>query len=428
MKPRTLTLPSGRRVTISSPRRSTIEASNATTLFADALQALEGDVTIEENGETVDALDLALGDFHVVRAVLLKEGLLEEDEVEIACRNCEAKVTLSPCAGLEIAPWEDGELGDEELDTTLPFGEPVEIPTIPLGRVRSASTVTFEPRTVREARPLFEAFAKDPLVVDAAVVEAMGVVALGNEKEPGKIAEALSACPDDSFGAVTDAFLASHYVLRLGCVAICKECGARNDVDAPYEREMDPVGPRPHAAATEGDEGRAFPSMDTFAERASVIGGPMLEETPGGADIELVVDDGTPAVDDGGEPLLGSYVPPYKGDMGIPARPPTVTLYYRTFRAMWDEEGPYDWEDELRETIEHELEHHVYFLRGDDPMDDEERETIRDEARRIVGKKETTRRAITGFGDSMKDFLARTWPLWVIALIALLAMLATQRN
>ena len=104
-----------------------------------------------------------------------------------------------------------------------------------------------------------------------------------------------------------------------------------------------------------------------------------------------------------------------------------VSVYYRTFRAMWNEDGPYDWEDELTETIEHELEHHLSFLRGHDPTDDEERAVIREEALRIVGKREAGRRALQGFGASWADFLRRTWPIWVIALLAVIITLATQR-
>jgi len=368
--------------------------------------------------------------------VATRAGLLEEEEVAVSCRNCSEEIRVKPCAGLEIGPWEHGELGDEELDTTLPFGEPIEIPTIPLGRVRTASTVTFEPRTVGEARPLFRALARPRFDVTAEVVRAMGITALGKERDADRIAEALAACDEPAFGAVTDAFLASHYVLRLGCVAICPSCGARNDVDAPYDREIEPSGERPRPPAGDHDhdhdrdDGEApstFPDFDAFAARAKVLAGPMLAEIPG-APVELLVDEGTPAVDDGGEPLLGSYVPPYEGSMAAPTRPPTVTLYYRTFRAMWDEDGPYDWDAELSETIEHELEHHVFFLRGDDPMDDEERAVIRDEALRIVGKREAGRRAVEGFGASLVDFVKRTWPLWVIALLALAAMLATQRE
>ena len=51
----------------------------------------------------------------------------------------------------------------------------------------------------------------------------------------------------------------------------------------------------------------------------------------------MVIEEGTSAVDDGGDPLLGSYVPPDPGDASMPSRAPLVTIYYRTFRAVWDE-------------------------------------------------------------------------------------------
>jgi ribosomal protein L40E len=249
-----------------------------------------------------------------------------------------------------------------------------------------------------------------------------GIVALGAERDAGRIATALAECDDPAFFAVGDAFLGTHYVARLGAVALCEECGARNDVDAPYERECG--GESERESESEGESQGAFPAFEGFAARARVLAEPRMAEIEG---IELVVEGGTPAVDDGGEPLLGSYVPPHPGDAGTPTQAPVVTVYYRTFRAMWDEDGPYDWDDELAETIEHELEHHVSFLRGDDPTDDEERAVIRDEAMRIVGKREAGRRALQGFGASWGDFLRRTWPIWVLAILALVFTLVTQR-
>jgi len=426
--PRELTLPSGRIVRLRlDPAAAPRTEAPRRERFGDALALFEsGKVTLTaREGARIDVGSLPLGDFHVLRAVATRAGLLPEEEVEITCRNCHAAVRVRPCAGLEIGPWEHGELGDDELDTTLPFGEPIDVPPIPLGRVRTATTVTFAPRTVTEARPLLRALAAEgQVVIDPSFVEGMGLSALGTEKDPAKIARALTECEDGAFDAVAEGFLASHYVLRLGCIALCASCGARNDVDAPYERELEASATRPpradRAAAT------AFPDLDAFAERAKEIAKPLLADVPG-EPVELVVEDGTPAVDDGGEPLLGSYVPPHPGDMASPTRPPVVTVYYRTFLAMWNEDGPYDWDDELTETIEHELEHHLYFLRGDDPMDDEERAVIRDEALRVVGKREASRRAIEGFGASLGDFARRTWPLWILVLAALLATLATQR-
>ncbi len=55
---------------------------------------------------------------------------------------------------------------------------------------------------------------------------------------------------------------------------------------------------------------------------------------------------------------------------------------------MWHEDGPFDWDAELAETIEHELEHHMAYLVGDDPMDEEERDGDRERgARASLGKK-----------------------------------------
>jgi len=435
--PAKLTLPSG---AVVHPRADTSEAKGArepvarakgAPLFSEVEGAIAaGRVAIARDGKPLDVGSLVLRDFHVLRAVLARSGVIAEDEVEITCRNCGAPMSVRPCAALEIGPWVDGELGDPELDVTLPFGEPVDVPPIPLGRVRQARTVTFQDRTVKQARPLFAAAARPQLDVTGAVVRAMGIVALGAERDPQRIATALAECDDQAFSAVGDAYLATHYVTRLGSVVLCAECGARNDVDAPYERESGGGGGSGSERAggsesgSESGSGSAFPGFDELARRAREIARPMMKELP---DVELVVEGGTPAVDDGGEPLLGSYVPPHPGDAGTPTQAPVVTVYYRTFRAMWDEDGPYDWEDELTETIEHELEHHLSFLRGHDPTDDEERAVIRDEALRIVGKREAGRRALQGFGASWADFLRRTWPIWVLALLALLFTLATQR-
>jgi hypothetical protein len=426
--PAKLTLPSGAVVRLSSGTTAAtgpVEREEGAPLFSEVEAAIvAGRVAITRDGKKVDAGALVLRDFHVLRAVLARSGVIAEEEIEIACRNCGAAMRVLPCAALEIGPWIDGELDDPELDATLPFGEPVDVPAIPLGRVRTARNVTFAERTVADARPLFAAAAEERLDVTAGVVRAMGIIALGAERDASRIATALAECDDRAFFAVGDAFLATHYVARLGCVVLCEACGARNDVDAPYERESGGGSGRESESEGASEGGSELPDFDGFAARARELAEPRMAEIEG---IELVVEGGTPAVDDGGEPLLGSYVPPHPGDAGTPTQAPVVTVYYRTFRAMWDEDGPYDWDDELAETIEHELEHHVSYLRGDDPTDDEERAVIRDEAMRIVGKREAGRRALQGFGASWSDFLRRTWPIWVLALLALLFTLVTQR-
>lgn len=430
--PRKLTLPSGTVVLLrlgEAPDRAPLAPLDGAPLFEETLRVLrEGRVRVTKDGVPLDARTMVLRDFHVLRAVLTWAGILHEEEVEIRCRNCDGPIRLRPCAALEIGPWVFGELNDPELDFTLPFGRAIEVPALPLGRVRTATSITFEERTVEQAAPLFAdaaAGTKEDLRIDVPFVRAIGVVAIGGERDPGRIADALAACDDAAFGAVAEAFLATHYPPRLAGVAFCKACGARNDVDAPYERELAPGDvargtPRGHAVP-------GFPDFATFADRAREIARPRLLRSAPEDGIELVIEEGTPAVDDGGEPLLGSYTPSHPGDATTPSRAPVLSLYFRTFRALWDEEGPYEWDDELTETIEHELEHHASFLRGDDPTDDEERALIRDEAVRIVGRREAGRRELAGFGASLRDFAVRTWPLWVIAVVAIALALATDR-
>jgi hypothetical protein len=99
-------------------------------------------------------------------------------------------------------------------------------------------------------------------------------------------------------------------------------------------------------------------------------------------------------------------------------RPTAIRLFYRTFRAVHRDEGPYDLDAEIRETIEHEVDHQTAHLAGHDPVDDEERALIERERERLVGRRELSRRARAGFAASFADFLRRTWPLWVLALAA----------
>lgn len=411
--PSSLTLPSGARVRLAAarPPEAPRARKKGEPLFSEVLSLFDdGTVKLDR-----DVRELPLADFHVLRAVLTKAGFVHEDEIEIPCGNCGKTFAVRPCSALEIGPWVDGELDDPVLDATAPFDEELEILPVPIGKVRVAKTLVLAARSVAKAQPLFEALARDVLDVTPAVVDAMGIVALGDVRDRARIARVLSECDDDAFAAVTDAFLDAYYPMRLGGVAFCPSCKARNDVDAPYEREFAPAsfqGRREEASFG------SLPDFDTFAALAEEIAAPMLAKVPG-EPVELVVDGGTPAVDDGGEPLLGSYVPPHPGDHTSPTRPPTVTIYYRTFKAVEDDDGPYDWEDELRETIEHELEHHVYFLRGHDPMDEEEHAEIDREALRIVGRRETVRRAAATFTDSLRDFARRTWPLWIVAIVAL---------
>ncbi len=424
--PRTLTLPSGQRVTLRA-RTASAEPSRRgedAPLFSEVLALFDdGIVELTRERAPVDVRDLPLADFHVVRAFLTKAGLVHEEEVELDCHNCGELLTSHPCRGLETGPWEDGELDDPELDRTEPFGAPLPIRTVELGRVREAKDVTLAARTVRDVLPLWTALAHDPVVIDEDLVTALGVVQLGPLRDASRIAKAFADA--DVLSAVGETFLAAHYPLRLGADVFCTKCKARNTVDAPAEREIATDETSEEEEATEEDL-PPLPPLEEFVELAHRIAEPLIAEIPGER-VQLIVEDGTPAVDDGGEPLLGSYVPPPAPGSLAPVQPPTVTIYFQTFARIEREEGRYDWEDELRETIEHELEHHVYHLRGDDPMDAAEHEEIDREVARIVGRGESTRRTLAVFGHSIPDFVRRTWPLFVVAAAALALSLAQGR-
>jgi hypothetical protein len=335
---------------------------------------------------------------------------VHEEVLAIRCVNCESELSVAPCALLEIGPYKDGELGDDELDRTLPFGEAIEL--------AGDRTVTLEAVTLARARPFHAALgasAAELPPITAELAGAMGVTALGEEKDAVKVAAALADLPDDTWADFAEAWLRAHYPERLFGIALCPDCGAANPVDAPYERELEP---EPPPAPGEEEDEEAFPDGETFATRCKEIF-ELLEDSIPGDRVMLVIEEGPADCDDGGTPLMGSYLPPDPGGGTSPAKPATVTIYARTFRAMWDEDGSYDWEAEIHETIAHELEHHVNHLTGDDPMDEEERREIADEAARVVGKKELARKEVRALGAGLGDFVRRTWVLWVVLVLAM---------
>jgi hypothetical protein len=133
--------------------------------------------------------------------------------------------------------------------------------------------------------------------------------------------------------------------------------------------------------------------------------------------IDLFIDGGVPACDEGGEPLLGSYTPgTTELDAGIP-QPPEIRLYYRSFKAEVFADPSFDLDREIRETIDHEITHHLHFLAGSDPLDDEEQEQIADEQVRLVGRSESIRRARRGLAGELAGFLRVTWPVWLVLLL-----------
>ncbi|HEY1958126.1 MAG TPA: metallopeptidase family protein [Polyangiaceae bacterium] len=399
-------LPGGRVVRLrTKPKPKPRKASTPSDLFGGA-RALFAEILDFDPGT------LSLAEFHALRAIATHERWLEEEEIEIECRNCDAPMRVRPCAAMPIAPFSDAELDDEELDATLDLEAAHDVPK--LGAVRLA------PRTAAEAAPLHRALARATFDVTAEVVRAMGVVAIGEKRDPRAIARVLQRCDDRAFAAIERLFLDAHYPPRLFGLAVCESCGTRNDVDAPYDREFAPA---------EDDAPRAdepLPTFDAFDALAKRIAEPLLAEAPG-PPVQLVIEGGVPACDDGGEPLLGSYVPAQEADARNPANPGEITLYYRTFAAMWKEDGPYDLEAEVTETIEHELEHHAASLVGHDPKDEEERDEIAREARRVIGRKAVVRASAGAFAGDLREFWRRTWIVWILVLIAAAIAVMAQK-
>ncbi len=200
----------------------------------------------------------------------------------------------------------------------------------------------------------------------------------------------------------------------------CPSCGARNTVLAPDRSLFDRV-----ASPQDGDEGEAegegFPSVQEFeaeAERArrSVYAARHVRN------VDLFVDAGVPACDDGGEPLLGMYEPPFADPHGA-SRPPTITLFYRAFQSEFRRDPTFDVAHEIFVTIDHEVEHHLFFLSGHDPMDEEERAEIVREKARVVGKRERGRRGAREAVGDLVGFAKIAWPI-----AAVLAALTLLRN
>jgi hypothetical protein len=430
--PHRVHLPSGRSVALEVrgdvERRGPRARAKGAPLFSELLELLSADVALVDGGATVDPTTLPLRDFHVLRAIATRLGWLAEEAVDIACRNCGAAFSVSPCASLELGPFVHGELHDEELDATLDLSVPHAIPTIRLPSGGSASEATLGDVTVGEAAPMHRALRRRRLAIGDRFVRAMGLVSLGSEREPRRIADALSRCSEAAWDGIGDLFLQAHYLPRLCAVTFCPKCGARNDVDAPYLREFEPSA-QPRESFESGESNDAtFPDFDRFDEHARALFARATGDDDGAQSrqpvaVRLVVDGRIPACDDGGEPLLGAYVPP-GGDPNAPVGAAEITVYYRTFRAMWAEEGAYDWKAELSETIEHELEHHAGWLVGHDPMDEAEHQEIARERVRRAGRTQVVRGELAALGADFGGFLARTWPIWLIVAIVAFAIIA----
>lgn len=434
-------LPSGRVVAVSwdAARAATVDAASTPTTIRAALALLRvpGVVTFCEPGSTSAAEvepgsasrpvndgtplaldDLPLGDGHVLVALLLHEGIGREEEAEFSCDNCEAPFRAAPSRLFEPAPFYDGELADPEIDAPFDFTRDHSVPAIPLpATTRRARTVRFAPRTIGEAAGLLRATERRRLDLTPAVVTAMGVVALGDQRRASTLAAALTEASEASWDAVVSLWLDAHYPQRLMAVHRCASCGARNDLDVPLLRELDRGAGAEGGAVRRRAGAGAFPDLDEFERRVREAA-ERVYASRRVRNVDLFVDAGVPLCDEGGEPLLGCYTPPgTDGDLGVP-QAPEVRIFYRSFAAEHERDPEFDVDAEIEETLDHEITHHLHHLAGDDPLDDEERAEIDRERARIVGHREAQRRALRSTLADLRGFVRTTWPIWVLALVA----------
>jgi hypothetical protein len=415
--PERVHLPSGRVVRLSS--RAATQAAQSVAAerssappdgFSRALVILgAAGVLSDDDGQPVDLLAFVLRDAHVLRALFIRAGLIDEEVGTYSCQNCGAPFDASPSRLLEIAPFVDGELNDAELDAPFAFAQMHRIPALRVGRT-VARTVRLAPRTVQESLALWRAANSDVLRVTPALVASMGVCAIGRERRSSAIAGALAHARAEPWRAIVDLFHAAHYPARLVAVHRCAECGARNDLDVPLLRELT------REPLSDSLPRGVFPDLDAFERRVREISASVYRAR-GVQNIDLFIDAGVAACDEGGEPLLGSYTPGTTESEGGIAHPPEIRLYYRTFEAEARADPRFDPEREIRDTIDHEITHHLHFLAGSDPLDDEERGEIAQEQARIVGRSESLRRGRRGIARDLAEFLRVTWPLWLLLLL-----------
>jgi hypothetical protein len=401
-----LHLPSGARV---EPGAQVAPAEVGRGLFAEDIAAFRGRL-FAANGQAIGIEDLSLADFHTLRALLRRLGHIAERETVVDCDNCDRRFDVRACDTLELGPYRDGELDDDELDATFDFSARHEVPG--LGAVRLA------PLTVARARPLHEALARPRWRMTSRSVTAMGIVELAGESDARRIARRLSSATEEEFDALCELFERAHYPARLVTPHPCPECGVVVWVAVPlwreFSSELPPDAERPRAT---GD----FMSVDDFERLVRDEAESAYAELRV-AQVDLVVVEGPAEHDDAGEPLLGCYEP--ADPDALPPRPHEIRIFYRTFANVWADDGPYDVRSELRDTLLHELEHHLAHLAGSDAVDEDEHAEIDRDVARRVGRKEVLSRALRGTVGDFAEFVRRTWLLWLAVLIATLLALA----
>ena len=84
----------------------------------------------------------------------------------------------------------------------------------------------------------------------------------------------------------------------------------------------------------------------------------------------------------------------------------SVVLFYGSFRALYADKPETSWERRIRNTIKHELRHHMESLAGDEQLAREER---RERSRRAQGRPAKNRPETTPFSSMLRRI--RRWLL-----------------
>lgn len=388
-------------------------------LFGRAVRALLAPGALERRDGTAwtplsrDAvLALAMRDFHALRDLLLRAGAIApEPDDDGECRNCDAPLAFDP------RTLDPADLETQHQGAPPPPTGPLALPgAVRLPRGQVATEAVIEPVTLGEALPLLRALARhEPYRVTPRLLAAMGVRSLGALEKPALLARVLSRADAATWSAIERRYLELNSPPPIVAPLTCPSCGALHEVDVPTPRELDPDDTTRDDGGA--DQNAPFPDAEAFESLVERIA-PAIYEARRIRYVALRVETGVPATDLSGEPLLGSYEPRQEVDYaGHSEVEFLITLYYETFRRMWRDDGPYDLEAELRETIDHELEHHLHHLAGHDPMDAAERAEARRELRSLYGDRRLARMALREAWADLVSFARATWPFF--ALIAL---------
>lgn len=356
---------SGERVSVRvAPPRVPLDDDevNGSPMFAGRmLHALQrGHVTVDSNLE-----EWELRDFHLLRDLAERLGVIAADPIEERCRNCSAEFRVDP-RGAPLEPLL------ERRDPPDPLPERLAQP------VDGVEGLSLSSVNVARARPFWAALGAPELILDARIIQAMGVDSLttarGVLSDPKRLASRIREGSELLWDVVQAAYDRVNYPLRASVPHRCEACDTIHDVPSPSTRETW-VSPRALSAIDGGEGQGEFPSPEEFGLLADALRDEIYDKR-GIAEIPLIVDFGVPPVDGSGEPLMGCYV---ADDLDPNAADPfQIFLYYETFRRMF-EDFAYDVDLELYETIDHEVEHHLHHLAGHDPMHEEElREVDRD--------------------------------------------------